>query len=106
MSSQIESDTITTKGGARIFSKEGGSAQPIVFSHSSPLSAVDWDAQMLFFLAHGFRAVAHERRGLGRSTRQQSVTRCGADGLRPARARRGCEAIDCAAGREFHSEDA
>jgi non-heme chloroperoxidase len=60
--------TITTKGGVEIFYKDWGKGQPIVFSHGWPLSADDWDAQMLFFLNHGYRVIAHDRRGHGRST--------------------------------------
>jgi non-heme chloroperoxidase len=60
--------TITTKDGVTIFFKDWGMGQPIVFSHGWPLSADDWDAQMLFFLNHGFRVIAHDRRGHGRST--------------------------------------
>ncbi len=60
--------TITTNDGVDIFFKDWGSGQPIVFSHGWPLSADDWDAQMLFFLQHGFRVVAHDRRGHGRSS--------------------------------------
>lgn len=56
---------ITTKDGVEIFYKDWGSGQPIVFSHGWPLSADDWDAQMLFFAAHGFRVIAHDRRGHG-----------------------------------------
>jgi non-heme chloroperoxidase len=59
--------TITTKDGVEIFYKDWGSGQPIVFSHGWPLSADDWDAQMLFFLNHGYRVIAHDRRGHGRS---------------------------------------
>jgi non-heme chloroperoxidase len=59
---------ITTKDGTEIFYKDWGSGQPIVFSHGWPLSADDWDAQMLFFLNHGYRVIAHDRRGHGRST--------------------------------------
>jgi pimeloyl-ACP methyl ester carboxylesterase len=59
---------ITTKDGTEIFYKDWGSGQPIVFSHGWPLSADDWDAQMLFFVGKGFRAIAHNRRGHGRST--------------------------------------
>jgi len=61
--------TITTKDGVEIFYKDWGSknAQPIVFHHGWPLSADDWDTQMLFFLNHGYRVVAHDRRGHGRS---------------------------------------
>ncbi|WP_438751212.1 alpha/beta fold hydrolase [Pararhizobium sp. O133] len=62
--------TITTKDGTDIFYKDWGprDAQPIVFHHGWPLSADDWDAQMLYFLAQGFRVIAHDRRGHGRST--------------------------------------
>ncbi len=62
--------TVTTSDGVEIFYKDWGpkSAQPIVFHHGWPLSSDDWDAQMLFFLQHGYRVVAHDRRGHGRST--------------------------------------
>jgi non-heme chloroperoxidase len=60
--------TITTKDGVEIYYKDWGSGQPIVFSHGWPLSADDWDNQMLFFLQHGYRVIAHDRRGHGRST--------------------------------------
>ena len=60
--------TITTKDGTEIFYKDWGTGQPIVFSHGWPLSADDWDTQMLFFLGQGFRVIAHDRRGHGRST--------------------------------------
>ncbi len=60
--------TITTKDGAEIFYKDWGSGQPIVFHHGWPLSADDWDAQVLFFLHQGFRVVAFDRRGHGRSS--------------------------------------
>jgi len=61
---------VTTRDGTNIFYKDWGpkSAQPIVFHHGWPLSADDWDAQMLFFLGKGFRVVAHDRRGHGRSS--------------------------------------
>jgi non-heme chloroperoxidase len=68
MSTDMRTDTVTTKDGVRIFFKDWGSGQPIVFSHGWPLSADDWDAQMLFFLNQGFRVIAHDRRGHGRST--------------------------------------
>jgi non-heme chloroperoxidase len=58
---------ITTKDGTEIFYKDWGTGQPIVFSHGWPLSADDWDAQMLYFLGKGFRVIAHDRRGHGRS---------------------------------------
>src|SRR5579863_7110673 len=60
--------TITTKDGIEIFYKDWGSGPAIVFSHGWPLSADDWDAQLLFFLHHGYRVIAHDRRGHGRST--------------------------------------
>src|SRR6187431_962210 len=60
--------TITTRDGVDIFYKDWGSGQPIVFSHGWPLSADDWDTQLLFFLHQGYRVVAHDRRGHGRST--------------------------------------
>ena len=59
---------ITTKDSVEIYYKDWGKGQPIVFSHGWPLSADDWDAQMLFFLNHGYRVIAHDRRGHGRST--------------------------------------
>lgn len=59
---------ITTSDDVDIFYKDWGSGQPIVFSHGWPLSSDDWDAQMLFFLSHGYRVIAHDRRGHGRST--------------------------------------
>jgi non-heme chloroperoxidase len=61
---------VTTKDGVQIFYKDWGpkTAQPIVFHHGWPLSGDDWDNQMLFFLSQGFRVIAHDRRGHGRST--------------------------------------
>src|SRR6201990_770427 len=59
---------ITTTDGTEIFFKDWGSGQPIVFSHGWPLSADDWDTQLLFFLSRGYRVIAHDRRGHGRST--------------------------------------
>jgi non-heme chloroperoxidase len=62
--------TITTKDGTEIFYKDWGprDAQAVVFHHGWPLSGDDWDAQMLFFLQHGYRVIAHDRRGHGRSS--------------------------------------
>src|SRR5437879_9575771 len=60
--------TITTKDGTQIYYKDWGTGQPIVFSHGWPLTADDWDAQMLFFGQHGYRVIAHDRRGHGPST--------------------------------------
>jgi len=59
---------VKTKDGVEIFYKDWGKGQPIVFSHGWPLSADDWDTQMLFFLKHGYRVIAHDRRGHGRSS--------------------------------------
>jgi non-heme chloroperoxidase len=60
--------TIKVKDGTEIFYKDWGTGQPIVFHHGWPLSSDDWDAQMMFFLDKGFRVIAHDRRGHGRST--------------------------------------
>jgi non-heme chloroperoxidase len=62
--------TVTTKDGVEIFYKDWGtkSAQPIVFHHGWPLSSDDWDAQMLYFVGKGYRVIAHDRRGHGRSS--------------------------------------
>jgi non-heme chloroperoxidase len=59
---------ITTKDGTTIFYKDWGKGQPVVFHHGWPLSADDWDNQMLFFLDQGYRVIAHDRRGHGRSS--------------------------------------
>jgi len=66
---QMSSGFVKTKDGVEIFYKDWGpkNAQPIMFHHGWPLSSDDWDAQMLFFVLHGFRVVAHDRRGHGRS---------------------------------------
>jgi non-heme chloroperoxidase len=63
-------NSVTTKDGLEIYFKDWGpkEAQAIVFSHGWPLSADDWDTQLMFFLNHGFRVIAHDRRGHGRST--------------------------------------
>ncbi len=60
--------TLTTKDGTTIYYKDWGKGQPIVFSHGWPLTADDWDGQMLFFGQRGYRVIAHDRRGHGRST--------------------------------------
>ena len=60
--------TITTKDGTQIYYKDWGKGQPVVFSHGWPLTADDWDAQMLFFGQRGYRVIAHDRRGHGRSS--------------------------------------
>ncbi|WP_288380846.1 alpha/beta fold hydrolase [uncultured Massilia sp.] len=64
----MATNTVTTKDGVEIFYKDWGSGTPIVFSHGWPLSADDWDAQMMFFLDRGYRVIAHDRRGHGRSS--------------------------------------
>jgi len=61
-------NTIKVKDGTQIYYKDWGTGQPIVFHHGWPLSSDDWDAQMIFFLDQGFRVIAHDRRGHGRST--------------------------------------
>jgi non-heme chloroperoxidase len=63
--------TIKTKDGVTIYYKDWGTGQPLVFSHGWPLSADDWDTQMLFFLSQGFRVIAHDRRGHGRSSQTE-----------------------------------
>lgn len=60
--------TITTSDGVELFYKDWGSGQPIMFHHGWPLSSDDWDAQLMFFLQQGYRVIAHDRRGHGRST--------------------------------------
>jgi non-heme chloroperoxidase len=60
--------TIAAKDGAKIFYKDWGTGQPVVFSHGWPLNADAWDEQLFFFASNGFRAIAHDRRGHGRST--------------------------------------
>ena len=60
--------TITTRDGTHIYYKDWGAGQPVVFSHGWPLSADSWESQMLFLAGHGYRCIAHDRRGHGRST--------------------------------------
>ena len=64
--------TIRVKDGTEIYYKDWGTGQPLFFHHGWPLSADDWDGQMMYFLERGFRVIAHDRRGHGRST--QTVT--------------------------------
>src|SRR4029079_16878680 len=65
---QMTSSTFTANDGTQIYYKDWGSGQPIVFHHGWPLSSDDCDAQMLFFRAQGYRVIAHDRRGHGRSS--------------------------------------
>ncbi len=60
-------NTVTTKDGTSIFYKDWGTGKPVVFSHGWPLNADAWDAQMIFLASHGYRVIAHDRRGHGRS---------------------------------------
>jgi len=60
--------TITTKDGTQIYYKDWGTGQPVVFSHGWPLSADSWEAQMVFLASNGYRCIAHDRRGHGRSS--------------------------------------
>src|SRR6201986_776133 len=60
--------TITTKDGTEIYYKDWGTGKPLFFHHGWPLSSDDWDAQMMFFLEKGYRVIAHDRRGHGRSS--------------------------------------
>jgi non-heme chloroperoxidase len=64
----IEMSAITTKDGTRIYYKDWGAGQPVVFSHGWPLSADSWEAQMMFLASNGYRSIAHDRRGHGRSS--------------------------------------
>ena len=87
---------VATKDGVEIFYKDWGSGQPIVFSHGWPLSADDWDTQMLFFLQQGYRVIAHDRRGHGRSTQVGDGHDMDhyADDLRPLTTHLGSEGCD------------
>jgi non-heme chloroperoxidase len=69
---EVAMPTITTRDGAHIFYKDWGSGQPVVFSHGWPLNADAWDEQLFLLASNGFRAIAHDRRGHGRSTQTWS----------------------------------
>ena len=64
----MSSSTIAMKDGTQLYYKDWGSGKPIVFHHGWPLSSDDWDGQMMFFALRGFRVIAHDRRGHGRSS--------------------------------------
>lgn len=66
------SNTITTKDGTHLYYKDWGSGQPVVFSHGWPLNSDSWEAQMLFLASKGYRTIAHDRRGHGRSSQPWS----------------------------------
>ena len=72
MTGNKNSGYVTIQDGVEIFYKDWGAGQPLFFHHGWPLSADDWDAQMMFFLAQGYRVIAHDRRGHGRSTQTSS----------------------------------
>ena len=67
--------TITTKDGTQIYYKDWGEGQPLFFHHGWPLSADDWDGQMMFFLDKGFRVIAHDRRGHDAQLKRTPATR-------------------------------
>ena len=64
--------TVMTKDGSKIYYKDWGTGQPVVFSHDWPLSSEAWASQMLFLAQHGYRVIAHDRRGHGRSSQTSS----------------------------------
>jgi len=76
--------TITAKDGTKLYYKDWGEGQPIVFSHGWPLNADAWEDQMMFLASHGYRCVAHDRRGHGRSDQPNTSNHVS---LRPATAK-------------------
>jgi len=73
----MSSSTFAVKDGTQIYYKDWGSGQPIVFHHGWPLSSDEWDTQMLLFLSNGYRVIAHDRRGHGRSSQTASGNEMG-----------------------------
>src|SRR5674476_1219567 len=69
---RIKMGTFTTKDNTQIYYKDWGSGKPVVFSHGWPLNADAWESQMVFLFAHGYRCIAHDRRGHGRSDKQSN----------------------------------
>src|ERR1700685_3944761 len=67
-SNTLTTNTFTTNDGTTIYYKDWGKGKPVTFSHGWPLSADAWDSQMLFLAEHGYRVIAHDRRGHGRSS--------------------------------------
>src|SRR6188474_2305374 len=68
LAAEHTSSIVTTKDGTQIYYKDWGQGPPVTFSHGWPLNADMWDGQMLFLAQNGFRVIAHDRRGHGRST--------------------------------------
>ena len=87
-------DTITVEDGTRIFYKDWGSGRPVVFSHGWPLSSDAWDAQMMFLGTRGYRVIAHDRRGHGRSEPDLARQRPGHLRRRPGGADRALDLRD------------
>ena len=94
--------TITTKDGTEIYYKDWGEGPVVTFTHGWPLSADAWDGQMLFLAQHGYRAVAHDRRGHGRSSQAIIRERHGRLRRRPGRRDRGARPARRHAGRPLH----
>ena len=94
--------TVVTKDGTTIFYKDWGTGRPVVFSHGWPLNANAWDPQLLLMASNGFRAVAHDRRGHGRSSQSLGRQHDGRLRRRPRRRDRDARPARCRARRPFH----